>query len=154
MNKTFTAAADDSELAPSELPTENTFVAKDPTRVSNDNNYTASSTEKPVTKTSQEKPRESPRKSPRDSKQDRPLPPLEPSQATEECTQPRQQTAERQSSVMGEGDDDCISEHLTESMIQMPQIEMPPQKPASQVQCDLFHYYIYVISKKIFNKSN
>lgn len=39
-----------------------------------------------------------------------------------------------------EGEGDSISEHITESMVQMPQIEMPPPKPPTQVSlyCHLY----------------
>ena len=132
MNKTFTAAADISELAPSELPTDNTFFAPHVAKSIHLTKESSPDLERSSTKTSvrrskqnsQKSPRdskESSHKSPRRSKESRPLPALE-------------QADVRQSVVLGgDDDDDCISEHITESMVQIPQIELPPQKHPSQV---------------------
>ena len=47
-----------------------------------------------------------------------------------------------------EEEGDSISEHITESMVQMPQIEMPPPKPPTQVSLSFHVYYNCIISCK------
>lgn len=47
-----------------------------------------------------------------------------------------------------EEEGDSISEHITESMVQMPQIEMPPPKPPTQVSLSFHLYYNCIITCK------